>query len=237
MNLLGRQIADKRLLALIGCYLRAGVLVGEHFQPSEIGAPQGGPLSPLLANVLLHQFDLELERRGHRFARYADDVIILVKSRRAAERVMQSLTHFLQSALKLTVNPAKSRVAPMGECSFLSFTLVGNKIRWTQKSLANFKREVRRFTGRSLGVSMDYRLRKLSQYLRGWFGYFGISEYYRPIPELEEWLRRRVRMCYWKQWRWPRTKIRNLLALGVPLKAAIQHGVSSLSYWRWPEPR
>ena len=232
MNLLGRQIADKRLLALIGRYLRAGVLVGEHLQPSEIGAPQGSPLSPLLANVLLHQFDLELERRGHRFARYADDVIILVKSRRAAERVMQSLTHFLKATLKLTVNPAKSRVAPMSECSFLGFTIVGKKIRWTEKSLANFKHRVRQLTGRSWGVSMDHRLRKLSQYLRGWFGYFGISEYYRPIPELEEWLRRRMRMCYWKQWRWPRTKIRNLLALGVPLKAAIQHGVSSLSYWR-----
>ena len=189
-------------------------------------------LSPLLANVLLHQFDLELERRGHRFARYADDVIILVKSRRAAERVMQSLTHFLKATLKLTVNPAKSRVAPMSECSFLGFTIVGKKIRWTEKSLANFKHRVRQLTGRSWGVSMDHRLRKLSQYLRGWFGYFGISEYYRPIPELEEWLRRRMRMCYWKQWRWPRTKIRNLLALGVPLKAAIQHGVSSLSYWR-----
>ena len=232
MNLLGRQIADKRLLALIGRYLRAGVLVDEHLQPSEIGAPQGSPLSPLLANVLLHQFDLELERRGHRFARYADDVIILVKSRRAAERVMQSLTHFLKATLKLTVNPAKSRVAPMSECSFLGFTIVGKKIRWTEKSLANFKHRVRQLTGRSWGVSMDHRLRKLSQYLRGWFGYFGISEYYRPIPELEEWLRRRMRMCYWKQWRWPRTKIRNLLALGVPLKAAIQHGVSSLSYWR-----
>lgn len=232
MHLLGRQIADRRLLALIGRYLRAGVLVGEHVQPSDIGTPQGGPLSPLLANVLLHQFDLELERRGHRFARYADDVIILVKSRRAAERVMQSLTHFLQATLKLRVNPAKSRVALMSECSFLGFTLVGRKIRWTEQSLANLKHRVKQLTGRSWGVSMDYRLGKLSQYLRGWFGYFGISQYYRPIPELEEWLRRRVRMCYWKQWRWPRTKIGHLLALGVPLKAAVQHGVSSLSYWR-----
>ncbi len=178
--------------------------------------------------------DVHVRFREHPRGRFprVTRLIILVKSRRAAERVMQSLTYFLKATLKLTVNPAKSRVAPMGECSFLGFTLVGNKIRWTQKSLANFKREVRRLTGRSWGVSMDYRLRKLSQYLRGWFGYFGISEYYRPIPELEEWLRRRVRMCYWKQWRWPRTKIRNLLALGVPLKAAIQHGVSSLSYWR-----
>jgi RNA-directed DNA polymerase len=232
MSLLGRTIADKRLLRLIGRYLRAGVLVGEHPQPSEVGTPQGGPLSPLLANILLHQLDCELERRGHRFARYADDMIILVKSERAAKRVMQSLTHFLQASLKLTVNLAKSKVAPVGECSFLGFVIVGKKIRWTDKALQNFKHRVRELTGRSWGVSMDYRMHKLNQYLRGWFGYFGISQYYRPIPELDEWLRRRIRMCYWKQWRWARTKIRHLLNLGVALKAAIQHGVSSLSYWR-----
>lgn len=232
MSLLGRAIADKRLLHLIGRYLRAGVLVGGHPQPSEVGTPQGGPLSPLLANVLLHQLDQELERRGHRFARYADDMIILVRSERAAKRVMQSLTQFLQTTLKLTVNLAKSKVAPVGECSFLGFAIVGKKIRWTPKSLQNFKHRVRELTGRSWGVSMEYRLRQLSHYLRGWFGYFGISQYYRPIPELDEWLRRRLRMCYWKQWRWARTKIRHMLNLGVALKAAIQHGVSSLSYWR-----
>jgi RNA-directed DNA polymerase len=232
MSLLGRTIADKRLLRLIGRYLRTGVLVGEHQEPSEVGTPQGGPLSPLLANILLHQLDLELERRGHRFARYADDLIILVKSERAAQRVMHSLTHFLQTILKLTVNLAKSKVAPVGECHFLGFVIKGKKIRWTDKAMLNFKHRVRKLTGRSWGVSMEYRLQKLGQYLRGWFGYFGISQYYRPIPELDEWLRRRMRMCYWKQWRWARTKIRHMLNLGVALKAAIQHGVSSLSYWR-----
>lgn len=134
MSLLGRTISDKRLLRLIGRYLRAGVLVGEHQEPSEVGTPQGGPLSPLLANILLHQLDQELERRGHRFARYADDMIILVKSERAAQRVMQSLTHFLQASLKLTVNLAKSKVAPVGDCSFLGFAIVGKKIRWTDKA-------------------------------------------------------------------------------------------------------
>lgn len=232
MSLLGRTIADKRLLRLIGRYLRAGVLVGGHQEPAEVGTPQGGPLSPLLANILLHQLDQELERRGHRFARYADDMIILVRSERAAKRVMQSLTHFLHTTLQLTVNLAKSKVAPVGECSFLGFTIVGKKIRWTDKALRNFKHRVKELTGRSWGVSMEYRLRQLSQYLRGWFGYFGISQYYRPIPELDEWLRRRLRMCYWKQWRWARTKIRHMLNLGVALKTAIQHGVSSLSYWR-----
>ena len=111
----------------------------------------------------------------------------------------------------------------MSQCSFLGFTIIGKKIRWTDKSLAKFKRRVKELTGRSWGVSMKYRLYKLGQFLRGWVGYFGISQYYRPIPELDEWLRRRIRMCYWKQWRWPRTKVRNLRALGINLKAAIQH--------------
>jgi RNA-directed DNA polymerase len=231
MSLLGRTIADKRLLGLIGRYLRAGVLVGEHIEPSDIGTPQGGPLSPLLANILLNQLDHELHKRGHRFARYADDLVILVKSDRAAQRVLRSITRYLETTLKLKVNPVKSKVAPMSECSFLGFTIKGKKIRWTDKALANFKHRVKELTGRSWGVSMDYRLHKLGQYLRGWAAYFGISQYYRPVPELDEWIRRRVRMCYWKQWRWARTKIRHLLDLGVALKTAIQHAVSSKSFW------
>ena len=200
-------------------------------KPCAVGTPQGGPLSPLLANILLHPLDRELERRGHRFARYADDLIILVKSQRAGERVMRSITRYLERRLKLKVNPAKSKVAPMSECGFLGFTIKGKKIRWTDKALADFKHRIRELTGRSWGVSMDLRLHELGQYLRGWFGYFGISEYYRPIAELDDWIRRRIRMCYWKQWRWVRTKIDHLLDLGVRLKTAIQHGVSSKSYW------
>lgn len=231
MSLLGRAIGDKRLLALIGRYLRAGVLVGEHIKPSDIGTPQGGPLSPLLANILLNRLDQELHKRGHRFARYADDMIILVRSQSAAERVMRSITRYLETTLKLMVNPAKSKVAPMNECSFLGFTIRGKKVRWTDKALADFKHRVRELTGRSWGVSMEHRLQKLGQYVRGWVGYFGISQYYRPVPELDDWIKRRIRMCYWKQWRWARTKIRHLIDLGVSLKTAIQHGVSSKSYW------
>ncbi|MBS1161435.1 MAG: Maturase [Proteobacteria bacterium] len=231
MKILGRTIRDKALLSLIGRYLRAGVLVGEHIEPSAIGTPQNGPLSPLLANILLNELDHELEGRGHRFARYADDMVILVKSQRAGERVMQSLTRYLEGRLKLKLNPAKSKVAKMSDCGFLGFTINRGKIRWLEKKLAAFKHRVKELTGRSWGVSMEYRLHKLGQYVRGWLGYFGISEYYRPIPELDEWLRRRIRMCYWKQWRWPRTKISHLLALGISLKTAIQHGVSSKSYW------
>ena len=231
MRLLAKTIEDKALLTLIGRYLRAGVLVGEHVEPSEVGTPQGGPLSPLLANILLDQLDRELQRRGHRFARYADDMIILVKSERAARRVMNSITRYLQETLKLKVNLAKSRVAPMRECGFLGFTVLTKKISWTYKALANFKRRIKELTGRSWGVSMGYRLHKLGQYLRGWVGYYGISQYYRPVPVLDNWIRRRIRMCYWKQWRWVRTKIRHLLALGVNLKSAILHGMSSKSYW------
>jgi hypothetical protein len=138
----------------------------------------------------------------------------------------------VEISLKLKVNLAKSKVAPMSECAILGFTIKGKKIRWSDQVLADFKHRIKELTGRSWGVSMEYRLRKLGQYLRGWTAYFGISQYYRPVPELDEWIRRRIRMCYWKQWRWPRTKIKNLLALGADLKSAIQHGVSSNSYWQ-----
>jgi RNA-directed DNA polymerase len=232
MGLLGRAITDKGVLKLIASYLRAGVLVGEHLEPSEVGTPQGGPLSPLLANIVLHQLDLELERRGHRFARYADDMIIMIKSQRAGQRVMRSITRFLEQDLKLTVNQAKSKVAPVSECDFLGFRMKGTKIRWSDKALANFKRRVKELTGRSWGVSMPYRLTKLAQYLRGWVGYFGISQYYRPVPGIDEWIRRRIRMCYWKQWRLLRTRIRKLKSLGVSPENAIKHGLSSLNYWR-----
>jgi RNA-directed DNA polymerase len=226
-----RRVGDKRLLALIGRYLRAGVAVGESFQPSELGTPQGGPLSPLLANILLDDLDKELERRGHRFARYADDVLVLVKSPRAGQRVKASLTAYLGRRLKLPVNEPKSRVAPIDDCVFLGFTFRKGKLRWSDAAFADFKHRVRKLTGRSWGVSMYFRLHKLAQYLRGWMGYFGISQYYRPVPELDEWLRRRVRMCYWKQWRLCRTKVRNLLVLGVSKRQAILTAISSKSYW------
>ncbi|MGH9576184.1 MAG: reverse transcriptase domain-containing protein, partial [Terriglobales bacterium] len=231
MARVARRVGDKRLLALIGRYLRAGVMVGETFEPSELGTPQGGPLSPLLANILLDDLDRELERRGHRFTRYADDLLILVRSQRAGERVKTSITAYLGRRLKLPVNEQKSRVAPIDECTFLGFTFRKGKLRWSAQAFEDFMHQVRTLTGRSWGVSMAYRLDKLAQYLRGWMGYFGISEYYRPIPELDEWLRRRVRMCYWKQWRGVRSKVRHLLALGTGKRVAILTAISSKSYW------
>jgi RNA-directed DNA polymerase len=231
MRLLGQDIADKGLLKLIAGYLRAGVLVGEHIEPSEVGTPQGGPLSPLLANVLLHQLDCELERRGHRFARYADDLVILVRTQRAGERVMRSITSYLHKSLKLTVNPAKSKVAPMSECSFLSLTIRAGQVRWTDKAQARFKHRIKELSSRSWGVSMRQRMKELGAYVRGWMGYFGISVPWRAIEPLDEWIRRRIRMCYWRRWRLRRTKIRNLIRLGVKPKVAFSHGLSGNSHW------
>ena len=231
MARVARKVKDKCLLGLISRYLRAGVLVGDFIQATELGTPQGSPLSPLLANILLDDLDKELERRGHRFVRYADDLRILVRSQRAGERVKTSVTRFLTGKLKLTVNEQKSRVVKTNDCEFLGFTFRGTKLRWSDQAFADFKHTVRKLTGRSWGVSMDYRLDRLTRYVRGWMNYFGISDYYRPIPEMDAWLRRRIRMCYWKQWRWVRTKVRHLLALGTSKRQAILTAISSKSYW------
>jgi RNA-directed DNA polymerase len=231
MTIVGRKVRDKRILALIGSYLRAGVEVNGRLQQTRLGVPQGGPLSPLLANILLDDLDKELERRGHKFVRYADDFVILVKSRRAGERVMAGVRTFLTRKLKLTVNEAKSRVVHSDQLEFLGFVFPGTKILWSDKACQEFKRRVRKYTGRSWFVSMEYRLSKLSRYIRGWMGYFGISEGYQAIPELDGWIRRRVRQCYWKQWRWCRTKIRKLRRLGVDLGTAIRAGLNRDGPW------
>ena len=232
MHRVARKVRDKRILRLIGKYLRAGVMVNGRLQSTRKGVPQGGPLSPLLANILLDDLDKELERRGHKFVRYADDFIILVKSQQAGERVMASVKCFLERKLKLKVNKNKSRVAKTDNTSFLGFRFKGTKIRWSDKAFREFKRRVKRLTGRSWFVSMGYRYKKLAQYLRGWMNYFGISEYYRPIPEIDHWLRRRMRMCYWKQWRYVRTKIRNLLRLGTHPGVAIPMSLTRKGPWR-----
>jgi RNA-directed DNA polymerase len=227
-----RKVHDKRVLRLIGAYLRAGVMVKGRLQKTRKGVPQGGPLSPLLANIMLDDLDRELEKRGHRFARYADDFIIVVKSRQAAERVMESVKRFVERRLKLQVNGVKSGIAEVGKTDFLGFTFRANSIRWSDKAFTEFKRRVKRLTGRSWFVSMQYRMEKLAEYVRGWMNYYGISKFYRPIPEFDHWLRRRVRMCYWKQWRRCRTKVGNLVRLGTDLKMAISAGMSRKGPWR-----
>ena len=232
MHRVARKVRDKRVLRLIGKYLRAGVVVNGRLQKTSKGVPQGGPLSPLLANILLDDLDKELEKRGHRFVRYADDFVILLKSQRAAERVKAGTQRFLERKLKLRINEDKSQVAPTDKIDFLGFTFRGTKIRWSEKAFREFKRRVKKLTGRSWFVTMSYRMEKLAEYLRGWMNYFGISEYYRPIPEIDHWLRRRVRMCYWKQWRRFRTRVRNLLKLGTHPGVAIPMCFSRKGPWR-----
>jgi RNA-directed DNA polymerase len=231
MHRVARKVRDKRVLRLIGKYLRAGVMVNERVQKTTTGVPQGGPLSPLLANILLDDLDKELEKRGHRFVRYADDFVIVARSQSAAERVKASIQRFLERKLKLTINEKKSQVALTDKIDFLGFTFRGTKIRWSDKAFQEFKRRVKKLTGRSWFVTMSYRMEKLAQYLRGWMNYFGISEYYRLIPEIDHWLRRRVRMCCWKQWRYARTKVRELRKLGTSLYAAISVAISRKGPW------
>jgi RNA-directed DNA polymerase len=232
MHRVSRKIKDKRVLRLIGKYLRAGVEVNGRRQPTRQGVPQGGPLSPLLANVLLDDLDKELEKRGHKFVRYADDFIILVKSHSAGERVAGSIRRFLEKKLRLTVNEGKSQIARTDDTDYLGFTFKGTRIRWSDKAFREFKRRVKELTGRSWFVSMEYRLNKLAQYVRGWMNYFGISEYYRPMPEIDHWLRRRIRMCFWKQWRYVRTKVSNLLRLGTHPSVAIPMCLSRKGPWK-----
>ena len=232
MSRVSRKVHDKVLLKLIGQYLRAGVMIDGVIQATERGTPQGSPLSPLLANTLLDDLDKELEKRGHRFVRYMDDLVILVRSERAGYRVMASVSRYLSQKLKLKVNRQKSQVVKANALEYLGFQFRGNRVYWSDKAFADFKHRLKGLTSRSWGVSMEYRLTRLNQYLRGWMGYFGISQYYRVIPKLDSWLRRRIRMCYWKQWRRPRTRIQNLLKLGTDRHQAILTGLSRKAYWR-----
>jgi RNA-directed DNA polymerase len=231
MQRVSRKVHDQQVLKLIWRYLRAGVLENGQWSPSEKGVPQGGPLSPLLANIVLDDLDKELERRGHKFVHYADDFLVLVKSAPAGYRVMASLKRFLERELRLAVNPDKSKVAPLDQCRFLGFTFRGKRVVWSEKSVERFRRRIKDLTGRSWGVSMEYRLEKLSEYIRGWMAYFALSEWYSPVPDLDEWIRRRVRMCYWKQWKRCRKRVGELLKLGVNKRQAIFTALSRKSYW------
>jgi len=232
MKLLARRISDKRVLRLIGAYLRAGVKLEDGTVEATVqGVPQGGPLSPLLANIMLDPLDKELERRGLRFARYADDFLILVRSLRAAQRVMQSITRFVEAKLKLVVNRQKSQAAHLSDCAFLGFQIRRGRIVWTDKALKRFKERIQEITSRSRGVSMRALLTQLRRYVVGWLNYFGISQAYREIPELDQWLRRRVRLCYWKQWKRPRTRRRNLIRLGIHPAEVYKATRSHRGYW------
>ena len=233
MARVARRVDDKMLLRLIGRYLRAGVMVEGVLQPTEIGTPQGGPASPLLANILLDDLDTELERRGLHFVRYADDFAIFAKSQRSAERIMASVTRYLTDKLRLVVNQEKSRVVASEEFEFLGFAFRKSRatINVSTKSVQRFKHRIREITGRSRGISMEHRLSLLRSYVRGWMGYYGLASQLKLFDRLDRWLRRRIRMCYWKQWRRPRNRRRELIRLGVPIRQAIRHARSRKSYW------
>lgn len=232
MTLLGKKIPDKSLLKLIGKYLRTGAVENGCWFECREGVPQGGPLSPLLSNVVLDLLDKELEKREHNFVRYADDFVIIVNTQKAGERVMASITRFIERKLKLKVNVSKSQVAPINQCKFLGFTFHGKELVWHAKALQQFKYRVKEITGRSRGISMEKKIIELSAYLRGWINYFGIAKGYQKCIELDHWIRRRLRMSYWKMWRRVRTKIQNLMRMGVPEDLAVRCGASNKSYWR-----
>jgi RNA-directed DNA polymerase len=217
MSAVARRVADRRMLRLIRAFLTAGVMKNGLVGPVDEGTPQGGPLSPLLSNLVLDELDRELERRKHCFVRYADDCNIYVRSRRAGERVKRSITGFIVRRLKLKVNEQKSAVARPVERKFLgfSFTLRGEKRRIAAKAIVRFKQKVREVTGRTRGISIERMTKELTSYLHGWKSYFGFSETPSVLENLDQWIRRRLRSVIWKQWKRGKVRFSKLCARGV----------------------
>jgi RNA-directed DNA polymerase len=218
MGEIAKRVEDKRLLKLIRAFLNAGVMENGLVSPSVEGTPQGGPLSPLLSNLVLDELDRELECRGHRFVRYADDCNIYVRSERAGQRVMESISRFITQKLKLKVNEAKSAVARPQERKFLGFSFTaGPDIKRTiaPKSLERFKRRIREITRRAKGVSIKTTMEELVPYMRGWCGYFGFCETPEVLIALTRWVRLRLRAALWRQWKTPRRRRAALIALRV----------------------
>ena len=228
------KIGGGTLLRLIGRYLRAGVVLPDGTrEATPLGVPQGGPLSPLLANIVLDPLDQELTRRGHTFARYADDFLVLVGSAKAAQRVMGSVKRYVEDTLKLVVNPLKSKCALLCQCAFLGFQISRRgQVQWTEKAFQRFKDRVREITRRNRGHRVQDVIDELRRYACGWMNYFGISHTYRQVLELDDWMRRRVRLYYWKQWKRPRTRRRHLLKLGIRREEVHMATRSRKGYWR-----
>jgi len=229
------RVGDRRLLKLIRSFLKAGVMEGGLVSPVDEGTPQGGPLSPLLSNIVLDEFDRELERRGLRFARYADDCNVYVRSRRAGERVMESLKRFIMTKLKLRVNEQKSAVARPWERKFLGFSFTANrepKRRIAPKAVLRFKEKVRELTRRTRGVKVEKMAEELSRYLRGWIGYFGRCQTPSVLEDLEKWTRHRLRSVIWKQWKRGTVRFAELRKRGVGKDLAAQTAGSAHGPWR-----
>jgi RNA-directed DNA polymerase len=235
MGILAKKIKDKTLLKLIYQYLQSGVMENGVSVRTEVGTPQGGPLSPLLANILLDELDKELEHRGHRFVRYADDFHIYVKSKKAGERVKDSITGFIEKKLKLKVNREKSAVDRPWKRKFLGFSFTPHnipKVRVHHRSLMKLKEKIRTLTSRSKGWSMEHRINHLNRYLMGWCGYYALADTKSIFQRLDGWIRRRLRMCLWKDWKIPKARKRNLIRLGVPRRKAHEWANSRKGYWR-----
>ena len=236
MGKLEKKIKDKRLLKLIRKYLESGVLINGIKVSSEEGTAQGGPLSPLLAIIILDDVGKELEKRGHKFCRYADDCNIYVKSKRAGLRVMDSITRIIENERKLKVNKDKSAVDVVSKRKFLGFSFYFikgvAKIRIHEKSIKRFKEKVKSITNRNRGISMDLRLLKLNDSIKGWINYFGIANAKRKLLELDKWIRRRLRACIWKQWKKIRTRYRNLVKLGIDNWKAWEYANTRKGHWK-----
>ncbi|WP_331482114.1 group II intron reverse transcriptase/maturase [Paraclostridium ghonii] len=233
---LSRKIADKRVLDLIRKYLKSGIMLNGVIVSNEEGTPQGGPLSPLLSNIMLDEIDKELERRGHKFCRFADDCNIYVKSRKAGIRVLSSIKKIIEEDLKLKVNKEKSAVDLVSRRKFLGFSFYftkgGVQIRIHENSYEKFKSSIKELTNRNKGISMEWRILKLNQKTIGWINYFGIAKAKGQIQQIEGWIRRRLRACIWKQWKLPRTKRKNLVKLGMDKYKAYQYSNTRKGYWR-----
>ena len=238
MNLLRKQIRDTRVIGLIKKYLKSGVMENNIFCKTEEGSPQGGPLSPLLANIYLNEFDQEMKRKGVPVVRYADDIVVFAKSKRAAGRLLESNRKYLENHLKLTLNLEKSKAISLysRKFKFLGFALgkngKGTYIRVHKNSLAKARAKLKELTRRNQGKNVREVMEKVKVYIRGWLGYFHIADMKRIVADWNSWLRRRFRMYIWKQWKIPKTRVQNLRKLGIPDWQAYQWGNTRLGYWR-----
>ena len=236
IEVLSRTIKDGRVISLIHKYLNAGVIANGMFERTEIGMPQGGPLSPLLSNIMLNELDKELEHRGHRFVRYADDCMIFCKSRKSAERTLENIIPFIERKLFLKVNRKKTEVAHISTVKYLGYSFYRHKgkcrFRVHPKSITKMKNKIRELTDRNNGMSNAKREEKYQQFVRGWVNYFKLADMKGLLTRVEEWARRRIRAVYWKQWKKVKTKYRMLKALGMEHWRAIELACSRKGYWR-----
>lgn len=236
ISIIRRTVNEDKVVSLIRKYLQAGVLVNGVFEKTEKGTPQGGNISPILSNIMLNELDKELESRGLQFVRYADDCVIFTKSKKSAQRVMKSITRFIEKKLRLKVNKDKSKVDRPWRIKYLGFSFYQEKgkveIRIHPKSIVKFKDKIRTITSRSNSMSMETRYIKLKQAIVGWINYFKVANMGKIVKELDKWIRRRIRMCYWKQWKRSKTKRENLKRLGIPESEIKRYTWSRKSYWR-----